>query len=459
MGRSTSKEIQERWLKKIGRLTEALPISIYRPYAEIDRTQAQSRLSTIWPKLEKLADFTSKSKDRLYFKRSINSEPVSTGLDKEYKMYYYELFADIIAGEEGMEKKRAGDSNIKIPDQTVNLSVLKRKKDTFPITTYNGITFDGQANTVTIGRRVFKIGTLINNYLRADIFSKAMQRSIQSHFQDYNRVRSNYKFPAQFDGYVVLTGHPYDVAGKASDRAFKSCMMIPATRKKAGSKPDGDEYLHLQCDIEQGTFEGYFVREDDLNINNPIGRVSIKPFFNPDSNTVSYFVEKRAYGEASTELRQKVEEILNSVRTIEAGTYKLAPSLYADSLSAVHNGKEVGPFATVSDFDATGTDLSDIELYSTVFKGNTSFKDATLHGVNFNKATLIKANFTGADLQNATFKSSNLTRAIFTGADLEGADFNNATVDGADFRTAIHLEKALNMEKVKSNTGTKWPKT
>ena len=68
--------------------------------------------------------------------------------------------------------------------------------------------------------------------------------------------------------WLAISAHPYDIAGMSANRNWTSCMNIFG----------GDMADYVEYDIEFGTVICYIISKEDKNINNPIGRVLIKPY-------------------------------------------------------------------------------------------------------------------------------------------------------------------------------------
>lgn len=122
--------------------------------------------------------------------------------------------------------------------------------------------------------------------------------------------------------YIVFSKHRYDVAGMSTGRGWTSCMNVY----------DGINSQYVQYDVEAGTMVAYLVRNDDLNIKNPVARVAIKPFVNitnPDS--VFYQAEQRAYGTPPAGFLDEINRLVNEVQPGKSGMFRLIDTLYCDT--------------------------------------------------------------------------------------------------------------------------------
>lgn len=78
--------------------------------------------------------------------------------------------------------------------------------------------------------------------------------------------------PAGFKGKIVISRHPYDIAGMSTDRGWDSCMnLVPSPNKENYSE-------YVEPTIMSGALIAYLAKEDDTNIKNPTSRLLIKPF-------------------------------------------------------------------------------------------------------------------------------------------------------------------------------------
>lgn len=123
--------------------------------------------------------------------------------------------------------------------------------------------------------------------------------------------------------YIVISRHPYDIAGMSTDRGWKSCMNLK----------DGVNRHYVPIDVKEGTIIAYVVKADDKNINSPVGRVLIKPFVNTEKpSEIAFGVENRVYGTDVPGFRHQVVEWADSVNNSHdlSGIFELNKKLYND---------------------------------------------------------------------------------------------------------------------------------
>ncbi len=122
---------------------------------------------------------------------------------------------------------------------------------------------------------------------------------------------------------VVISRHPYDIAGMSTDRGWTSCMNL-----------DGMHADYVPVDIRKGTIVAYLINADDRDIKNPIARIAIKPFVNTaNPDEVVFGAENKVYGTASPAFKSAVIKWVNQVNKAGAleGVFVLKPGLYSDS--------------------------------------------------------------------------------------------------------------------------------
>lgn len=68
---------------------------------------------------------------------------------------------------------------------------------------------------------------------------------------------------------VCVSMHPYDIAGMSTDRGWVSCMELT----------HGAERQHVKADVKNGTLIAYLIDAQDKNLNRPVSRCLLKPYF------------------------------------------------------------------------------------------------------------------------------------------------------------------------------------
>lgn len=95
---------------------------------------------------------------------------------------------------------------------------------------------------------------------------------------------------------VVISRHPYDIAGMSTDRGWTSCKNLgtePIYGEKAKAKGEFSHFLEKEVKV---LLIAYLILEKDKNIQNPIARVSIYPYVNDRTNDRIFLMNPNVYG-------------------------------------------------------------------------------------------------------------------------------------------------------------------
>ena len=119
---------------------------------------------------------------------------------------------------------------------------------------------------------------------------------------------------------VVVSRHPYDIVGMTTGRGWTSCMAL-----------DKDGYRYIRIDIKQGSIIAYLIRKDDKNINNPVGRLMIRPFVNAeDPKDVLLIPEKRIHGTNKKGSYETILKWLNVFQKEKVGLFTIKHGVYSE---------------------------------------------------------------------------------------------------------------------------------
>lgn len=185
----------------------------------------------------------------------------------------------------------------------------------------------GLARPLGVEKNPVKLGKLLISFKRQDLVN------------EFNVDKSREGTKSTY--MVVISRHPYDIAGMSTDRGWTSCMNLHS----------GINKHYVPLDVAAGSVVAYVTRTDDINLKNPSGRLLIKPFVDIIGKQVIYFgIEQRVYGTdvpGFTEaVRKWVHEVNDAHELEDVVVLKLNPKLYHDSdLSReVHvTGKSLSP--------------------------------------------------------------------------------------------------------------------
>ena len=124
---------------------------------------------------------------------------------------------------------------------------------------------------------------------------------------------------------VVFSRDPIDIAGMSTDRGWVSCMDLddgPTVNNK-----------YIPADIKNGAIIAYLIRENDKNIDNPLARILIKPYYY--KNHMVLFPDN-VYGTNVAGFREVVDKFCKFANSNSPeGNYRLRKSSYSDSHSDI----------------------------------------------------------------------------------------------------------------------------
>jgi len=280
------------------------------------------------------------------------------------------------------------------------LGIVKEKLPDYTIPTKNsyiqGFIYKKED---TVLKRPFKIGKVLSKYQDDPKVSDVLKSFIHDPMR---AATKNKKLK------VVISRHPYDVAGMSTDRSWTSCMNMGTKGVNYPSQSDGINRRFVSNDISSGTIIAYLVSDDDrhqngkLAIKRPIARLLLKPYIDTkDVNNHAYSVE-RVYGTPNESfvdfVRNWVDNNIN--KNVENKRFVLHDGLYFD-------GEPYKNFVGVR---------KEIEDMSNVFFSNLYrtpekyFRNFIINTENdgFNTEIIIEFSFDkSVKMENRTFESSN----------------------------------------------------
>lgn len=171
----------------------------------------------------------------------------------------------------------------------------------------------GYAVDSATGKRRVRIGRLLKS-----------PTAVQEFANDKRRGAAKQKAGAMS---VVISRHPYDVAGMSTDRGWTSCMNLI----------DGVNKHYVDKDVKAGSLIAYLVDSNDLNIQSPKARILMRVF--KAKGKIGLF-PSGVYGTASDAFALTVGKWCSEVNSkffkIPYGTtMKMLASLYPDSSTKV----------------------------------------------------------------------------------------------------------------------------
>lgn len=162
-----------------------------------------------------------------------------------------------------------------------------------------GLARDSKSN------RVIKIGKLLNQYKESSL--------LNLYQSDPTRIK-----PKEYE--IVISRHPYDLAGMSTGRGWTSCMSLDAV----GDRGD----LFIPKDIKAGSIIAYLVKKGDRNISNPVARILIKPYVLVDGKETILVADRTIYGHFIPGFLEQVQDWLDDANRGKSGVYSIHPGLY-----------------------------------------------------------------------------------------------------------------------------------
>ena len=348
--------VEEKWYNQILLLTEAIPLSQAKYYTSIDRQIGQQVISTVWDKLVNLGGTLSRNKQRISFDFKIDPEIEFKGGKAKTLLRHGEFLITLATLlDAGLKMKQTYASGMSDEDREYEASSLlqnyNRYIEEYSNSLYSAYTVDRielsrskaildlNSNVVEISTRKIKTGKIIDEILKKYITrgfdnlssSLPFHSMLKQAYVEYTTVKSNLGTSKENKEYAIIIGkHPVDIAGMSSGRGWVSCMTLPGDPK---SPKGGGNQKYVACDVKYGTLIAYLVNKTDQNINRPIGRLLIKPYYHKVKNTVIYIPEIESYGTVPVTFYSTIEDLfdkVNSKATLDRGVYKLAKKLYPD---------------------------------------------------------------------------------------------------------------------------------
>ncbi len=135
------------------------------------------------------------------------------------------------------------------------------------------------------GKRTTKIGKILSD-----------QPELKKLF-DNDPARRSARNLREGEMLTVISRHPYDILGISFDRGWTSCTNLKG----------GEEAQSLRSSIRYGLLAAYLVKATDKNINTPLARILVRPYFNKQGEVV-LVPDDEEYGGAPGSFRKVVEK-------------------------------------------------------------------------------------------------------------------------------------------------------
>jgi ankyrin repeat protein len=198
---------------------------------------------------------------------------------------------------------------------------FKKVKDYLPDLTVD----DYIQNKISVGKQTFKLSKALAKVLTHKLEFNTLVKAIQ---MDPLRAGKDQEFE------IVISRHPYDIAGMSSDRNWTSCMNLGTCgivyKDKKQSSHGKQKYV--QAAVKKGTLIAYLITKDDKNIQRPLARVSVLPY--TAGKEVYYSVSDKMYGQTKDDdkFQKEVQKILDDKvnKALKNVIFKMKPGIYKD---------------------------------------------------------------------------------------------------------------------------------
>jgi hypothetical protein len=150
----------------------------------------------------------------------------------------------------------------------------------------------------------------------------------------YASIKSRGIIDKDDDLIIIFSSAKYDIVGMSTGRmpSWSSCMNVIK----------GGNQSYVEKDIKEGTIICYLTESSDTNIEEPLGRVLIKPFLNIENEKdVILYPDQKTYGNIpnSEKFTDIIDDYMEKTQKL-SGTYKRLGCLYDDSYRNEIEGKE-----------------------------------------------------------------------------------------------------------------------
>jgi hypothetical protein len=255
----------------------------------------------------RLADYQSEWRDKVEEYASKNPLPFSSWFNGNDRIYLPFAIQD---------NDLNVDTDIKEELESNGYKIIDYKK---------GICVDPQYpnNQVKIGKLLNKLKKKKVNELKGkvgDSFNLSVQEQIDRVIKYYDGLINQFNTSGYRSGsgsysnlLIVISQNPHDVAQMSTGRRWTSCINLEE------KKDDQDRVKDIFCEVEKGGIVAYLIRDEDKEIRDPIARVWIRRFDNPNGQSIAV-PEEKVYG----------DQIPGFLSTVKSWVHDRQPSVPVD---------------------------------------------------------------------------------------------------------------------------------
>ena len=148
--------------------------------------------------------------------------------------------------------------------------------------------------------REVNIGKILNK-------TKASPETVKAFNSDPNRSNKTLHDDMQ----VVISRHPYDVAGMSTGKDWTSCLHMEK----------GENKHLLPHELHEGTHVAYLTRKGDDTAKSPLARIALKPYREEKTGRQILVPEHKIYGNAVGSFEHTVNEWTNEHFPLKDNTF------------------------------------------------------------------------------------------------------------------------------------------
>jgi len=213
------------------------------------------------------------------------------------------------------------------PDKEVKDFLLEHN---YVITDYiKGLVKDINGKTLKIGKALNKIEkeTIETKKKELDVSSseediKIFENKIKEEINKIKKIfeTSNIRSGVKQNLKIVLSQDPHDVAKMSTNRHWESCMTLGT----------GQYHKNVYCEVADGGFIAYLIKENDKDIENPLARIHIRRFDDMEGNSIA-IPERTVYGNDVPGFLETVEIWIDNHNKVSPGIYERKGGEYSDT--------------------------------------------------------------------------------------------------------------------------------
>lgn len=252
------------------------------------------------------------------------------------RIKYKERYNDIFGGKMRLYFPVPGASANDMPASHAGSGVMTNITNLLSVGGYTQVNFktntavDKHGRTVRLGKAVGATIAQIDKMNKGDAFWDQFVdngKRAYAQWERNNQAKAKDLQSQANDVMVVISRHPYDVAGMSTGRDWTSCMNLNT----------GSNKNFIPMDIVNGTIIAYLTRTNDKNLQQPLARVLIKPFRNIENNSeIMLGIENKTYPPEAKSIPGWLEIVTQWVNDFNAnasvGEYRIPDGMYQDDI-------------------------------------------------------------------------------------------------------------------------------